>query len=114
MNRLPAATPMASPIANDNPTVTVLLITFLPRARPSDAITPPCPPPLAGEGRVGVFAAVADCSGIVYRKPAALNYSAGSRPCTSTPSWAHGAFFGLTLPVSLPGLTRSRARPTRH
>src|SRR5258708_35199247 len=30
ISRLPPAIPMASPIANDNPTVTVLLITFLP------------------------------------------------------------------------------------
>src|SRR6266849_2608535 len=30
MSRLPPATPMAKPIANDNPTVTVLLIAFLP------------------------------------------------------------------------------------
>src|SRR5260221_9319774 len=38
MNRLTPAAPMASPIANDNPTVTVLLIAFLPYARPGEAI----------------------------------------------------------------------------
>src|SRR6267378_5122644 len=38
MSRLPPATPMASPIANDNPTVTVLLIAFLPHVRPGEAV----------------------------------------------------------------------------
>src|SRR5260370_8469233 len=38
MNRLTPAAPMASPIANDNPTVTVLLIAFLPYARPGEAV----------------------------------------------------------------------------
>src|SRR6266436_9714306 len=76
MNRLLPATPMASPIANDNPTVTVLLIAFLPRARPSEAIPPPYPPLLAGRGGWGFFVGVADRNCIVYRKPASLNYFA--------------------------------------
>src|SRR5260370_22977710 len=38
MNRLSPAAPMASPVANDIPTVTVLLIAFLPYARPGEAI----------------------------------------------------------------------------
>src|SRR5258708_4657809 len=38
MRRLTRAAPMDSPIANDNPTVTVLLIAFLPYARPGEAI----------------------------------------------------------------------------
>jgi hypothetical protein len=43
---------MASPIANDNPTVTVLLIAFLPYARPSESYIENISPFFRGRSRL--------------------------------------------------------------
>src|SRR6266849_8080439 len=80
ISRLPPATPMASPIANDNPTVTVLLIAFLPA----------CTTQRSYSRTLSVFRGCSGCNYIVYWKSFSLNYSAADpRQCTSTPVHWH-------------------------
>src|SRR5258708_28885302 len=92
MNRLTPAAPMASPIANDNPTVTVLLIAFLPYARPGEAVREHYLF-FRGRSRLQLHCILEDCLFELLR--------GGPHQCASTPfigaKTAHGKYSNSLL-----------------